>query len=46
MSKFLEYIRQNIDQPLTRQHIAGHLFLSPDYVNLSLKIVPDIRVQN
>ncbi len=35
--QILEYIRNNIDLPLTRQHIAGHLFLSPDYVNSIVK---------
>lgn len=35
--QILEYIRQNLDKPLTRHHIAEHLFLSPDYVNFIVK---------
>lgn len=35
--QIIDYIHTNIDQPLTRQHIAKHLFLSPDYVNTIVK---------
>lgn len=36
-AQILLYIREHIDQPLTRQNIANHLFLSPDYVNSIVK---------
>lgn len=36
-AQILDCIRQNMDQPLTRQNIADKLFLSPDYINNIVK---------
>lgn len=35
--QIIEYIKENMDKQITRQHIADHLFLSPDYVNNIVK---------
>jgi len=35
--KCIKYIRQNLGEELTREHVANHVYLNPDYLNRIFK---------